>query len=280
MKSMVITGCSSGFGRAAALRFAARGWLVFATVRKEADQARLLVEAMAKGWQDRLRPVLCDITNAAHVAHLRGEVASAAPQLDALVNNAGTAFPGPLEFLPLEELRAQLEINLIAHLAVTQALLPPLRAAKGTIINVSSVGGRIAYPLMGAYHMSKFALEALSDVLRVEVAPFGVKVVVVEPGSSPTAIWETSLGRASGDDAASRVADYAPLAATIRRLALAGARRGFPPEDFAALAEHILGQHNPAPRYVLGRSVRLYVLARRLLPDRLWDAILRRALRW
>jgi len=280
MKSVVITGCSTGLGRAAALHLAGRGWQVFATVRKEADQASLLAEALVSGCQDRLMPVLCDITNAAHVERLRSEVLSAAPRLDALVNNAGTAFPGPLELLPLDELRAQLEINLIAQLAVTQALMPALRAARGTVINVSSIGGRIAYAVLGAYHMSKFALEALSDVLRLEVAPFGVKVVVIKPGSSPTAIWETSLERATGDDGARRIADYAPLAETIRRLALSGAQRGFPPEEFAVLVEHILSQPRPAPRYLLGRSVRWYVLARRLLPDRVWDAILRRVLRW
>lgn len=280
MKTVVITGCSTGLGRAAALHLAGRGWQVFATVRREADQASLLAEAAARGWQDRLRPVLCDITDAADVARLGREVLSAAPRLDGLVNNAGTGFPGPLELLPLDDLRAQLEINLIAQLAVTQALMPGLRAARGTIINVSSTGGRIAYPMLGAYHMSKFALEALSDVLRLELAPFGVKVVVIEPGASPTAIWETSLDRVAGGDAARRMAEYAPLAETIRRLALAGAQRGFPPEDFAVLVERILSQRRPAPRYMLGRSVRWYVLARRLLPDRVWDAILRRMLRW
>lgn len=199
-KTMVITGCSSGLGRATALHFAALGWQVWATVRKEADLTSLLVEAMSQGWGERLVPVLCDITQAEQVARLARVVADATPTLDVLVNNAGTGYPGPLEFLPIADLRAELELNTLAHLAVTQALLPLLKPARGTLINVSSVGGRIVYPINGAYHMSKFALEAMSDALRVELAPSGVRVVIVEPGSSPTSIWTTSLERGQSSE--------------------------------------------------------------------------------
>jgi NAD(P)-dependent dehydrogenase (short-subunit alcohol dehydrogenase family) len=280
MKTTVITGCSTGLGRATALHLAERGWQVMATVRKEADEASLLAEAAERGCQERLYMMLCDITRADDVARLRQAVETATPGLDALINNAGTGFPGPLELLPLDDLRAQLEINLVAHVAVTQALLPALRRARGMILNVSSVGGRVAYPITGPYHMSKFALEAMSDALRVEVAPFGVRVVVIEPGSSPTPIWGTSLGRVAGDEAAARVGDYAPLAEAVRRAALGGARRGFPPEDFARLVERILGSRRPATRYVIPASVWFYILARRYLPDRVWDWIVRRALGW
>src|SRR5690349_12394503 len=126
-KSIVITGCSSGFGRVTAFSLAQRGWIVFATVRKEADRADLLAEAAQKGCAELLKPVLCDITDAAQVAELGRVVAEAAPRLDALLNNAGTAFPAPLEMLAPDDLRKQLEINLIGHLAVTQALLPLLK---------------------------------------------------------------------------------------------------------------------------------------------------------
>lgn len=275
-RSIVITGCSTGFGRAAALRLARAGWRVFATVRTEAAAAALGAEAGTN-----LVPVVCDITRAADVEHLRAVVSAETAALDALVNNAGTGYPGPLALLPLDEVRAQLEVNTVAHLGVTQALLPLLRATPGTLINVSSVGGRVAFPLNGAYHMSKWALEAMSDVLRVELAPFGVRVVVIEPGSSPTAIWDTSLARATGRDGQPRDwGEYAPLAASVERAARAGAARGFPPEDFGALVQEIVTRRRPRTRYVLGRDAARLIWLRRWLPDGVWDWGVRRVLRW
>lgn len=278
--TIVITGCSTGFGRATALHLARRGWRVFATVRKESDHAALLVEAMAQGWHDRLIPVLCDITQRSQVERLGRVVSEAGPELQALLNNAGTAWPGPLELIALDDLRAQFEVNVIAHLAVTQALLPLLKAARGYLINVSSVGGRLVYPTNGPYHMSKFALEAMSDALRVELGPFGVKVVVIQPGSSPTQIWETSLQRVDTVGMAARAGPYQPLAEAVRRAALAGAARGFPPEAFARVVERILAHPRPAPRYAVPAGLGLILWARALLPDRLWDWGVRRALGW
>ncbi len=279
-KTIVITGCSSGLGRATALHFAALGWQVFATVRKEADLTGLLVEAMGKGWADRLVPVLCDITQADDVARLARVVADATPTLDALLNNAGTGHPGPLEILPIAEVRAQLEVNVLAHLAVTQALLPLLKPAHGTLIMVSSIGGRIVYPVNGAYHMSKFALEAMSDALRIELAPSGVRVVIVEPGSSPTPIWDTSFQRGLSNAALQQAKDYAPLIAAVQRLALADAARGFPPEQFARLVERIVTSRRPAARYTLPWFVGPLIFIREHLPDRLWDWGVRRVLKW
>jgi NAD(P)-dependent dehydrogenase (short-subunit alcohol dehydrogenase family) len=148
------------------------------------------------------------------------------------------------------------------------------------LINVSSIGGRIAYPITGPYHMSKFALEAMSDALRVELAPFAVKVVVIEPGSSPTPIWETSLKRAETEALRANAGPYGPLARAVERAALAGAARGFPPEAFARLVEKVLANPRPAPRYVLPASAGWMVRLRRVLPDRVWDWGVRRALRW
>ncbi|MCC7361080.1 MAG: SDR family NAD(P)-dependent oxidoreductase [Anaerolineales bacterium] len=277
-KTMVITGCSTGLGRATALHCAALGWQVWAAVRRPADADSLLAEAGPAAAT--LTPVLCDITNSAQVAALAQQVGAATPGLDVLVNNAGTSYPGPLELLPLDELRAQLEINVVAHLGVSQALLPLLKAARGLLINISSVGGRVAYPLNGPYHMSKFALEAMSDSLRVELAPFGVRVVVVEPGASPTAIWQTSLARGLGSAARARAAAYAPLIESVRRAALAGAERGFPPAQFARLIQRIAASRRPAPRYVIPGLVSWIIFARWHLPDRLWDWGVRRVLKW
>jgi NAD(P)-dependent dehydrogenase (short-subunit alcohol dehydrogenase family) len=277
MKSVVITGCSTGLGRAAALRLARDGWRVFATVRKPADAASLNAAAHA----GQLETVLCDITRAGDVAALRAVVEARTNRLEALVNNAGTGYPGPLALLPLDDVRAQLEVNTIAHLAVTQALLPLLRRAHGTIIIVSSVGGRVVFPLNGPYHMSKWALEAMSDALRLELAPFGVKVVVVEPGSSPTAIWDTSLNRAAaGAGWPAAWGEYGPLAARVERAARAGAAAGFSPERFGDLVAQILASRRPRARYVLGRTAPWLIRLRRWLPDSVWDWAARRVLRW
>jgi NAD(P)-dependent dehydrogenase (short-subunit alcohol dehydrogenase family) len=280
LKTIVITGCSTGFGRVTALYLAERGWRVLATVRQEAHRAELLAEVAAKGQSDRLIPVMCDITQAGDVQGLARAVSETGAGLDALVNNAGTAYAGPLELLPMDEVRAQLEINLFGPLAVTQALLPALKQARGTVINVSSIGGRIAFPLHGPYGMSKFALEAMSEVLRLELAHFGVKVVIVAPGASPTAIWDTAMRRAHASPMFSNLGDYAGLAEAIERRAKQSAASGFPPEVFARSVWQILNNPRPAAIYFVPRSAGLIVAMRRLVPDRLWDVIVRRNLGW
>lgn len=281
-KTIVITGCSSGFGQITTLHMAKLGWQVFATVRKESDAARLLVEAMAQNVKDNVTPILCDVTNDAQVAALGRTVAAATPKLDALVNNAGTAFPGPLEMLPLETLRQQLNLNVVAHLGVTQVLLPLLKAAHGVIINVSSQGGRVVFPITGAYHMSKFALEAMSDALRIELAPFGVKVVVIQPGSSATAIWDT--GRKHGEAALGSLENsgaYQPLVNAIMARAFERQKgTGFHPQLFADLVQKILASADPAARYPIPASTARLIVLRALAPDKLWDKFVRRMLKW
>jgi NAD(P)-dependent dehydrogenase (short-subunit alcohol dehydrogenase family) len=279
-QSIVITGCSTGFGRATALRLARNGWQVFATVRREADAANLSEEAAATGCDWRLSPALCDITVTSSVVELAHTLQERAPKLDALLNNAGTSFAGPLETIPLDDVRAQFEINTVGHLAMIQALLPLLKAGRGTIINVSSVGGRMAFPVNGAYHMSKFALEAMSDVLRMELAPFGVKVVILEPGGSPTAIWETGLNRARARRLAGPNEEYAPLISAVERYARTSARLGFPPEVFARAVEKILNSRRPPARYPVPFSAGMMMRLRRWLPDWAWDWGTRRVLGW
>jgi NAD(P)-dependent dehydrogenase (short-subunit alcohol dehydrogenase family) len=276
-KTVLITGCSSGLGRVAALHLSRRGWRVLAVVRKESDAHRLAVEA---GDNPALLPLVYSIAADDQVCELGRRVAELSPQLAGLVNNAGTAFPGPLETLPLADLRAQLEINVVAQLAVTQALLPLLLAARGTIINVSSMGGRMAFPVTGAYHASKFALEALSDSLRLELAPQGVNVVVVEPGGSSTAIWNSGEQNLQRLAAHPRAEFYRPLIEQYQQIAAGLAKDGFPPEQFARLIERILNTRRPRARYPLPLATSLTILAHRLSPDWLWDAIVRRMYRW
>lgn len=280
MKTIVITGCSTGFGRVTAFYLAERGWRVVATVRREDQIAELAREAAARGWTERLIPVLCDITHPADVQRLAQTVAGLGPGLDALLNNAGTGYAGPLELLPLETVRAQLEVNLFGHLAVIQALLPRLKAAHGTVMNVSSIGGRMTYPLFGPYHMSKFALDAMSEVLRLELAHFGVRVVTLAPGASPTAIWETGLRRVHDSLLYTQLGEYAALAAAMEPRALKIGASGFPPELFARTVLRILNSRRPAPVYFVPRSAALIVAARWLVPDRLWDWGVRQFLRW
>jgi NAD(P)-dependent dehydrogenase (short-subunit alcohol dehydrogenase family) len=192
-RSILITGTSTGIGQACAARFATLGWRVFAGVRKDED-ARSLEEEIGPA----VSPVLLDVTDADSINATAGLIESETGDrgLDALVNNAGIVAAGPLEYLPIPELRKQLEVNVVGQLAVTQAVLPLLRRATGRIIMISSISGRVSLPMAGAYGASKFALEALSDALRLELRHWGMHVVLIEPGRIETPIWKTSLERA------------------------------------------------------------------------------------
>jgi len=299
-KTVVITGCSSGFGRCTALELARHGWLVFATVRKEEDRASLLQEAESQHCRGTIMPLLCDITNTEQVVTLARQVqailykealetslrqhlseVTTVPPLDALVNNAGTAYGAPIEILPLDDLRAQLEVNVVAQVGVMQVFLPMLKAAHGTIINVSSISGRLATPALGAYCASKFALEGLSEALRLELLPFGVRVVLIEPASSPTHIWKTSLQR-SMDNLGWHLesSPYARLLQMIVKSAERSSKKGFPPRLFAALVVKILASHRPRARYGVPGSATAIILLRRFLPDGIWDRLIRSMMRW
>ncbi|EFH87252.1 SDR family NAD(P)-dependent oxidoreductase [Ktedonobacter racemifer] len=281
-KNIVITGCSSGFGRLSALEMARRGWHVFATVRKTADQEDLLAEATRQGCASQFTVLFCDITDEQQVSTLAQQVQEhlgTHPHLHALLNNAGTAYGAPLEILPIQDLRAQIEVNAIAHLAVTQAFLPLLKLAHGTIINISSIAGRFSSPITGAYSASKYALEALSDALRFELRPFGVRVVLIEPASSPTDIWETSIERSRWLDS-HKGGSYGKLINLFEKLAVRSSRKGFPPQLVADTVARILESEKPRARYVIPRSASALILARRLLPDSAWDFVLHRVLRW
>jgi NAD(P)-dependent dehydrogenase (short-subunit alcohol dehydrogenase family) len=274
-KTAVVTGCSSGFGRVAALELAKGGWQVFATVRKEADRESLLAEVATMGCANGLHPLICDITQPEQVAELAQKVAATTERLDALLNNAGTAFAAPLELLPLDDLRAQFEVNVVAQLAVIQAMLPLLKAARGTIINVSSISGRLSTPIMGAYSASKFALEALSDTLRLELAPFGVRVVLIEPGSSPTTIWQTGMQRAQKLLDEQRDGPYARPLRRVEKMGRRSSTTGFPPQLFGDTVIKILSSKHPRARYAIPRSSALVIAVRRFLPERVWDALLK-----
>jgi NAD(P)-dependent dehydrogenase (short-subunit alcohol dehydrogenase family) len=275
-RSVLITGASSGIGEATALRLARGGWRVLAGVRAHADGERL--RAAAGG---RLEPVTIDVTDPATVAAAAAALGD--EPLDGLVNNAGTALAMPLEFLPLDQLRRQLEVNLVGHVAVTQALLPNLRSARGRIVNVGSIAGRSALPFLGAYAASKHALEAVTDVLRVELRPFGIAVTVIEPGTIATPIWRkggerfqelaAQLPAALGDL-------YGERMAAFRQAAAAAGQRAEPANDVAIVVERALTAERPKARYVVGRDARRRARVERLptgLRDRVYERFLLRS---
>lgn len=278
--AVVVTGATSGIGRAAALRLAHDGWRVFAGVRRQDDGAALAAAAAAIGVAPLLLPLLLDVTDGASVAAAASAVDAALAQrgerLAGLINNAGIAVAGPIEEVPLARLREVLEVNVVGATATTQAFLSQLRRARGRIVNVSSVSGRVAWPFLGPYAASKFALEALSDALRVELGPWGVRVILVEPGPVATPIWGKAEARVNADRAG--IGDgspYAPYVARARAAFQAAARRGIPPEAVAAVIAGALVAPRPRARYPIdSRGVAVALIAR-LAPDAVRDRLLR-----
>jgi NAD(P)-dependent dehydrogenase (short-subunit alcohol dehydrogenase family) len=277
MSVALITGASTGIGRATALRLAASGWTVLAGVRDEAAGEALL---SAGGADGRLQPLTLDVTDAAHVAAAAERVASANEgRLDALVNNAGIGVGGPLEMLPLGELRLQFEVNVYGQVAVTQALLPALRRARGRVVFISSIGGRVALAYNAPYAASKHAIEAIGDALRVELASSGVQVALVEPGSVATPIWDKGSAVARQVKVPDELAEhYGHVPAAMEKVLEDTGRRGIPPEQVASVIERALRAPRMRARYLVGRDARAMLALRRLLPDRVFDRVTRRAL--
>jgi NAD(P)-dependent dehydrogenase (short-subunit alcohol dehydrogenase family) len=274
VRSVLVTGASTGIGRASALRLDGAGWRVFAGVRREQDAKEL--RAAASG---RLAPVILDITEAGQIEAAAERIAAeAGGRLDGLVNNAGVAIPGPLETLAIEDFRRQLEVNLTGHVAVTQALLPQLREARGRIVFISSIGGRIAFPFTGAYHAAKFGIEAVGDVFRQELAPWGIRVAIAEPGSIDTPIWER--GERSSDEGADpkRESLYGQAIEKYRKAVRQTAERGIPPEKVAERIEHALSAERPHTRYLVGIDAKAQARLRPLIPTPVWDRIVARVM--
>jgi NAD(P)-dependent dehydrogenase (short-subunit alcohol dehydrogenase family) len=274
--SVVITGASTGIGQACALDLDQRGMRVFAGVRRPEDG-----EVLAAQASERLTPVQLDVTDEASIASARGEVerALAGRGLDGLVNNAGIAVAGPLEFLPLEELRRQLDINVVGQIAVTQAFLPLIRRARGRIVNMGSIGGRMSTAFLGPYDASKFAMEALTDSLRGELRPWGIDVSIVEPGSIATPIWDKST-RAARDLEARMGPEvrryYGEAIDAMYAFADETARRGVPPQKVADAVAHAIRAKRPRTRYVVGTDARIQSVVAKIVPDRVRDVLIER----
>jgi len=274
--AVVVTGSSTGIGRACALHLDRLGFKVFAGVRKEADRERLRGEA-----SEKLEPLILDVTDSEDISRVAEHVSEATEaRLAGLVNNAGIGVGGPLELLPVSDFRHQIEVNLIGQVAVTQAFIPALRRARGRLVFISSIGGLLATPYMAPYHASKFGIEAVGDVLRQELRQFGVQVSIVEPGSVATPIWDKGRATAEavrGNLSAEGQELYGESLARSVEILAQTAQRGAPPEKVAKVVAHALTARRPRTRYPVGADARAMATLRKLLPDRLRDRLVARA---
>jgi NAD(P)-dependent dehydrogenase (short-subunit alcohol dehydrogenase family) len=274
--SVLVTGASSGIGRACALHVDGLGYRVFAGVRSESA-----AESLRRAGSGRLAPVMLDVTDAAAIDAAVGSLESALDGrgLVGVVNNAGVAHGGPIEYLPIAEWRTQLEVNVIGQVAVTKAMMPLVRRGRGRIVFIGSIGGRVGTPLLGPYAASKFAIEGIAESLRHELRPFGVRVVVVEPGAVKTDIWDK--GRRYADEMeqllpAEATTLYGDAVAGMRRAMDHQDRTGIPPEQVARVVGRALFSARPRARYLVGRDAQAAGLVARLVPDSVKDAIVRR----
>jgi NAD(P)-dependent dehydrogenase (short-subunit alcohol dehydrogenase family) len=270
--TVLVTGASTGIGEATALHLKELGFDAVAAVRKDEDADRL--------GGAGLRTVKLDVSDAGSIASARSGLGDG--PLAGLVNNAGIAVAAPLEYLPLDQLRHQLEVNLVGQVAVIQAFLPSLRAARGRIVNVSSIGGRVALPLVGAYNASKFALEAVSDSLRRELHPQGVDVVLIEPGGVKTPIWRK--GNELADELTRAMPPegerlYGPMIEAVRAETVKIAQdRGIEPRAVAEAIGAALTARRPRTRYLVGRDAKIRARVAKVMPDRMMDRAIVRAL--
>jgi NAD(P)-dependent dehydrogenase (short-subunit alcohol dehydrogenase family) len=275
---VLVTGASTGIGEACSLHLDRLGWHVFAGVRKTSDGERLQEQA-----GERLTPVQLDVTDEAQVTEALGSIGDAVGSdgLAGLVNNAGVARGGPLEFLPMSEWRDQLDVNVFGQIAVTKAAIHLVRKATGRIVFIGSIAGRVAAPMIGPYAASKHAIEAIGAALRDELLPWDLKVIVVEPGVIKTPIWAKgrstadALEAALGEDARRLYRDHME---TVRASIEKNDRKGVPASKVAEAVAHALSSRNPKLRYLVGSDARVAGNLARVVPDRAWARLSRKLL--
>lgn len=273
-RAVVITGASTGIGAACALHLDRLGFAVFAGVRRPEDGA-----ALRQSSSDRLVPVELDVTDPPTIQKSHALVSGATGDrgLFGLINNAGVAVVGPLEAVPISDLRHQLEVNVIGQVAVTQTFLPLLRQARGRIVNMGSIAGLSTMPLMGPYSASKFALEAITDALRLEVQQWGIHVAIVEPGAIATPIWNKSTIKAAEREAAIETelrTLYKPVVVAVRKVVGEASKRAISPDAVVKVVEDALTASSPKTRYLVGTDAKFRALMVKLLPDRISDKLL------
>ena len=265
---VVVTGASTGMGAATAREMARRGFHVLAGVRRDSDGAALLAAG--------IEPVILDITDQDHIAALVARVNDDPREraLRVLVNNAGRPCAGPVEMVPIDEWRRLFEVNVFGHIAITQALLPALVRSKGRVVNISSLNGKVSMAGYGVYASSKFAMEAASDALRNELAPYGVQVVVVEPGGVQTEM--AGLGLASLSDLSARMTPeqdvrYGALMQALPSHVAAFTKAGVTSDTAAGTIARAATDRRPRTRYIIGAMAAFLIRVSRFVPDRLLD---------
>ncbi len=273
-RSVVITGASSGIGAACAHYLDERGFTVWAGVRRQEDG-----DELASQCSRRLRVLSLDVTKSESISAAARMLTQVTGEngLWGLINNAGISVAGPLELLPLDDVRSQFEVNVIGALAVTQALLPLLRRRRGRIVNISSIAGLTATPFLGAYCSSKFALEAMSDALRLELAPWGIRVSLVEPGAVQSQIWQRATMSAThmlGQVTPASRALYDEPLRRIQEVVERAAKRAIPAAVVACAVAHALTAQRPRARYLVGKDARLRALMKWMLPTHAQDRVL------
>jgi len=276
---LLVTGASTGIGAACALGCVQRGMTVFAGLRNLQAGEALKAKAGAS-----LIPVQLDVTNADSIKEaadmIRRTVGEAG--LGGLLNNAGIAIGSPLEVIPLSQLRTQLEVNVVGQIAVTQAMLPLLRQARGRIVNMGSIAGRGTIPMMGPYSASKFALEALTDALRMELRPWGIEVSIIEPGAIATPIWEKSLKTAvEVEEVVTEEGKqlYGEAARLVREAVDQVAQRAISVDAVVEAVWHALTAVRPKTRYLVGTDAKIRAIMVKWVPDRLQDWIVMKVLK-
>ena len=274
--AVLITGASSGIGAACALHLDQLGWRVFASVRTEQD-----ADALQHKASDRLTPLFLDVTDAGSITAVVETITAAvgAAGLAGLVNNAGVVVVGPLECLPANELQAQFAVNVLGLVAVTQAFLPLLRQGQGRIVNMGSLAGKVAFPLWGPYAASKFAVEALTDALRMELLPWHLMVSLVEPFVIATPLWKKIAPRLSENSTQDAQRLYGPLLSYVDDSMPRTGQSGLPADKVAKAVVDALTAKTPKTRYVVTKpGLSLMIRLLRLLPDRTRDRLLRQSL--
>lgn len=271
MPSVLVTGASRGIGKAITEHLAARGWDVIAGVRSQPD-----AEAVAAANPQRISAVTLDVTDPEHIDAL---ATSLPADLDGVVNNAGIAVAGAVEAVSVDDWRKQLEVNVVGQIAVTQEVLPRLRKSRGRIVFISSVNGRLSMPLMGAYSASKFALEAAADALRVELSPWHIPVIVVEPAQTDTDMWRTADEMVAEVEAGLTPEHrelYAKHIAGMKKFIPIAQRSAVSPTKVSAVVEQALTAGRPRARYVVGLGPKVQVGLMTKLPSRVRDRAVRR----
>ena len=276
-KSFLITGASSGIGKAAVVLLVQKGHRVFAGVRTQKSMEEL------EKLSPNVYPLLLDVTSRESILNAKKQIEEIVSEngLDGLVNNAAIAISAPMEFVPMDEVQKQMDVNVTGLIAITQTFLPMLRKGNGRIVNVGSLSGLLTTPFLGPYCASKYAVEAITDAMRMELHSSGIKVSLIEPGSIKTSMWRNSLSVAV--DLEKKMppghVSYRKAVDIFREIAIKTGDAGIAPEKVAQKIEHALCATNPKTRYLVGKEAIMYSIFKKILPDRAFDYLIYKELK-